>query len=168
MIGMPPEAYGSWVVLISGLIGRAPLLYGLITSARALGKSSRTPRRLRRRRRERMDSGRMLRDAAGDPRAARGCSCRGGYPIRSPHHGSRFSATTPLPQAAFVLALLTLVLLVALWRNAANLQGHARAAADQADLFASAGCASVWPPPMARSDETKLARGCETPCCPDS
>jgi CPA2 family monovalent cation:H+ antiporter-2 len=35
----------------------------------------------------------------------------------------------PLHQGVFVLGLLTLVLLIALWRNAANLQGHARAGA---------------------------------------
>ena len=35
----------------------------------------------------------------------------------------------PPHQGAFVLAMLTLLLLVALWRNASNLQGHARAGA---------------------------------------
>jgi CPA2 family monovalent cation:H+ antiporter-2 len=35
----------------------------------------------------------------------------------------------PAHQGAFVLVVLTLVLLVALWRNASNLQGHARAGA---------------------------------------
>jgi len=35
----------------------------------------------------------------------------------------------PPHQGAFVLGLVTLVLLIALWRNASNLQGHARAGA---------------------------------------
>jgi CPA2 family monovalent cation:H+ antiporter-2 len=35
----------------------------------------------------------------------------------------------PANQGAFVLAVLTLLLLLALWQNAANLQGHARAGA---------------------------------------
>jgi len=35
----------------------------------------------------------------------------------------------PAHQGALVLAILTLLLLVALWRNASNLQGHARAGA---------------------------------------
>src|SRR6185503_19060437 len=35
----------------------------------------------------------------------------------------------PPHQGAFVLVVLTLILLVALWRNASNLQGHARAGA---------------------------------------
>jgi CPA2 family monovalent cation:H+ antiporter-2 len=58
----------------------------------------------------------------------------------------------PPHQGALVLTLLTLVLLVALWRNASNLQGHARAGAQ---IIASA-LANQMASTDGASDETKL------------
>jgi CPA2 family monovalent cation:H+ antiporter-2 len=109
------------VVLVAGLI-MAPLIYGLITSARALGN------RLARRAFADAQQGKV--DPADAPRRALvivvqlAVVLAVGIPV--------VAITQPfLPphQGAFVLALLTLVLLAAVWRNAANLQGHARAGA---------------------------------------
>ncbi|HYS68862.1 MAG TPA: TrkA C-terminal domain-containing protein, partial [Gemmatimonadaceae bacterium] len=58
----------------------------------------------------------------------------------------------PPNQGAIVLALLTLVLLTTLWRNAANLQGHARAGAQ---IIASA-LAHQMASTDGASDETML------------
>jgi CPA2 family monovalent cation:H+ antiporter-2 len=121
MIGMPPERVRFVVVLVAGLI-MAPLIYGLITSARALGN------RLARRAFADAQQGKV--DPADAPRRALvivvqlAVVLAVGIPV--------VAITQPfLPphQGAFVLALLTLVLLAAVWRNAANLQGHARAGA---------------------------------------
>jgi CPA2 family monovalent cation:H+ antiporter-2 len=121
MTGMSSERVRFLVVLIAGLI-TAPLIYGLITSARALGNH------LARRAFAEAQKGRV--DPADAPRRALvilvqfAVVLAVGFPI--------VAITQPfLPphQGAFVLTLLTLVLLVAFWRNASNLQGHARAGA---------------------------------------
>jgi monovalent cation:H+ antiporter-2, CPA2 family len=144
MIGMQPERVRFIVVLISGLIA-APLLYGLITSARALGNH------LARRAFAEAQKGKV--DPADAPRRSLvilvqlAVVLAVGIPI--------VAITQPfLPphRGAFVLALLTLVLLVALWRNAANLQGHARAGAQ---IIASA-LAHQMASTDGVADETKL------------
>jgi CPA2 family monovalent cation:H+ antiporter-2 len=121
MLGMAPERVRFLIVLMTGLIA-APLIYGLITSAKALGKH------LARRAFADAQKGKV--DPADAPRRALvilvqiAVVLAVGIPV--------VAITQPfLPphQGAFVLLLLTLVLLVALWRNAANLQGHARAGA---------------------------------------
>ncbi|HXL86706.1 MAG TPA: cation:proton antiporter [Gemmatimonadaceae bacterium] len=144
MIGMQPERVRFIVVLISGLIA-APLLYGLITSARALGNH------LARRAFAEAQKGKV--DPADAPRQSLvilvqlAVVLAVGIPI--------VAITQPfLPphRGASVLALLTLVLLVALWRNAANLQGHARAGAQ---IIASA-LAHQMASTDGVADETKL------------
>jgi CPA2 family monovalent cation:H+ antiporter-2 len=121
MTGMPPERVRFMVVLIAGLI-MVPLLFGLITSARALGNHLAS--------RAFADAQKGRVDPADAPRRALvivvqlAVVLAVGIPV--------VAITQPfLPphQGAFVLTLLTLLLLVALWRNAANLQGHARAGA---------------------------------------
>lgn len=121
MTGMAPERVRFIVVLIAALI-MVPLLFGLITSARALGNH------LARRAFAEAQKGRV--DPADAPRRALvivvqlAVVLAVGIPV--------VAITQPfLPphQGAFVLMVLTLLLLVALWRNAANLQGHARAGA---------------------------------------
>ena len=121
MTRMPPERVRFMLVLIAGLIA-APLIFGLITSARALGTSLA--------RRAFADPQRGKVDLADAPRRALvilvqlAVVLAVGIPV--------VAITQPfLPphQGAFVLTLLMVVLLVALWRNAANLQGHARAGA---------------------------------------
>ena len=121
MTGMAPERVRFMVVLIAGLI-TVPLGYGLITSAKALGNN------LARRAFAEAKKGKV--DPADAPRRALvilvqlAVVLAVGIPV--------VAITQPfLPphQGAFVLALLTLLLLAALWRNAANLQGHARAGA---------------------------------------
>jgi CPA2 family monovalent cation:H+ antiporter-2 len=144
MIGMPPDQVRFMVVLISGLI-TVPLIYGLVTSARALGNH------LARRAFADAQKGKV--DPADAPRRALvilvqlAVVLAVGIPI--------VAITQPfLPphQAALVLTVLTLVLLVALWRNAANLQGHARAGAQ---IIASA-LAHQMASTDGTSDETKL------------
>jgi CPA2 family monovalent cation:H+ antiporter-2 len=144
MIGMPSDRVRFMVVLISGLI-TVPLIYGLITSARALGNH------LARRAFADAQKGKV--DPADAPRRALvilvqlAVVLAVGIPI--------VAITQPfLPrhQAALVLTVLTLVLLVALWRNAANLQGHARAGAQ---IIASA-LAHQMASTDGTSDETKL------------
>jgi len=121
MTRMAPEQVRFVVVLVAGLI-TVPLIFGLITSARALGSN------LARRAFADPQKGKV--DLADAPRRALvilvqlAVVLAVGIPV--------VAITQPfLPphQGAFVLATLTLVLLVALWRNAANLQGHARAGA---------------------------------------
>ena len=144
MIGMPPERVRFMVVLISGLI-TVPLIYGLITSAKALGNH------LARRAFSDAQKGKV--DPADAPRRALvilvqlAVVLAVGIPV--------VAVTQPfLPphQGAVVLALLTLVLLITLWRNAANLQGHARAGAQ---IIASA-LAHQMASVDGTSDETKL------------
>lgn len=144
MIGMPPERVRFMVVLISGLI-TVPLIYGLITSAKALGNH------LARRAFADAQKGKV--DPADAPRRALvilvqlAVVLAVGIPV--------VAITQPfLPrhQGAFVLTLLTVLLLAALWRNAANLQGHARAGAQ---IIASA-LAHQMASTDGASDETKL------------
>jgi CPA2 family monovalent cation:H+ antiporter-2 len=144
MTGMSPGRVRFMVVLITGLI-TVPLIYGLITSARALGNH------LARRAFADAQKGKM--DPADAPRRALvvlvqlAVVLAVGIPV--------VAITQPfLPphQGAFVLALLTLLLLVALWRNAANLQGHARAGAQ---IIASA-LANQMASIDGASDETAL------------
>jgi CPA2 family monovalent cation:H+ antiporter-2 len=121
MTGMAPDRVRFMVVLIGGLIA-VPLIYGLITSAKALGN------RLARRAFADAQKGKV--DPADAPRRALvivvqlAVVLAVGIPV--------VAITQPfLPphQGALVLTILTLLLLTALWRNAANLQGHARAGA---------------------------------------
>ena len=122
MMGMEATRVRFVVVLVSGLIA-VPLLYGLINSAKTLGNH------LARRAFAETQKGKV--DPADAPRRALviliqiAVVLAVGIPI--------VAITQPfLPphQGAFVLLLLTLVLLVMLWRNAANLHGHARAGAE--------------------------------------
>jgi CPA2 family monovalent cation:H+ antiporter-2 len=144
MIGAPPERVRFMVVLISGLI-TVPLIYGLITSARALGNH------LARRAFADAQKGKV--DPADAPRRALVILVQLAVVLAV---GIPVVAITqpflPLHQGAFVLVLLTLVLLVTLWRNAANLQGHARAGAQ---IIASA-LANQMASTDGSSDETKL------------
>src|SRR3954465_2745264 len=121
MIGMPPERVRFLIVLISGLIA-APLIYGLITSARSLGLH------LARRAFADAQTGRV--DPADAPRRAFVILVQIAVVLAV---GIPVVAITqpflPAHQGALILGILTLVLLIALWRNAANLQGHARAGA---------------------------------------
>jgi CPA2 family monovalent cation:H+ antiporter-2 len=121
MLGMAPDRVRFMIVLTSGFIA-VPLIYGLVTSAKALGN------RLARRAFADAQKGKV--DPADAPRRALvilvqiAVVLAVGIPV--------VAITQPfLPrnQGAFVLTLVTLVLLIALWRNAANLQGHARAGA---------------------------------------
>jgi CPA2 family monovalent cation:H+ antiporter-2 len=144
MTGMAPERVRFMVVLIAGLI-TVPLGFGLITSAKALGNH------LARRAFAEAKKGKV--DPADAPRRALvilvqlAVVLAVGVPV--------VAITQPfLPphQGAFVLALLTLLLLAALWRNAANLQGHARAGAQ---IIASA-LAHQMASTDGASDETTL------------
>jgi CPA2 family monovalent cation:H+ antiporter-2 len=144
MTGMASERVRFMVVLIAGLI-TVPLIYGLITSAKALGNY------LARRAFADTPTGKV--DLADAPRRALvilvqlAVVLAVGIPV--------VAITQPfLPpnQGAFVLALVTLLLLLALWRNAANLQGHARAGAQ---IIASA-LAHQMASTDGPSDETRL------------
>jgi CPA2 family monovalent cation:H+ antiporter-2 len=144
MTGMPAARVRFIVVLTAGLI-TVPLIYGLITSARALG------RHLARRAFADAQKGKV--DPADAPRRALvilvqlAVVLAVGIPV--------VAITQPfLPphQGAFVLALLTLLLLAALWKNASNLQGHARAGAQ---IIASA-LANQMASVDGTSDETTL------------
>jgi CPA2 family monovalent cation:H+ antiporter-2 len=150
MLGTTPERVRFIVVLISGLIA-VPLIYGLITSARSLG--------LRLARRAFADAQKGKVDPADAPRRALvilvqiAVVLAVGIPV--------VAITQPfLPphQGAFVLAILTLLLLLALWRNAANLQGHARAGAQ---IIASA-LANQMASTDGASDEAKLLEDVNT------
>src|SRR3954465_6388042 len=121
MTGMPVERVRFLIVLISGLIA-APLIYGLITSARSLGLH------LARRAFADAQTGRV--DPADALRRAFVILVQIAVVLAV---GIPVVAITqpflPAHQGALILGILTLVLLIALWRNAANLQGHARAGA---------------------------------------
>src|SRR5207237_9980529 len=107
--------------LIAGMIA-APLILALITIARAFRTSFA--------RLAIADPQRGKVDLADVPRRALvilvqlAVVLAAGIPVVAITH-----PFLPPHQGAFVLTLLTVVLLVALWRNAANLQGHARAGA---------------------------------------
>jgi CPA2 family monovalent cation:H+ antiporter-2 len=144
LTGMTADRVRFMVVLIAGLV-TVPLIYGLITSARALGN------RLARRAFADAQKGKV--DPADAPRRALVILVQVavvlaiGIPV--------VAITEPfLPpyQGAFVLAVVILLLLVALWRNASNLQGHARAGAQ---IIASA-LANQMASVDGASDETTL------------
>lgn len=144
MTGMTADRVRFMVVLIAGLV-TVPLIYGLITSARALGN------RLARRAFADAQKGKV--DPADAPRRALvilvqvAVVLAVGIPV--------VAITEPfLPpyQGAFVLVVVVLLLLVALWRNASNLQGHARAGAQ---IIASA-LANQMASVDGASDETTL------------
>jgi CPA2 family monovalent cation:H+ antiporter-2 len=144
LTGMTADRVRFMVVLIAGLV-TVPLIYGLITSARALGN------RLARRAFADAQKGKV--DPADAPRRALvilvqvAVVLAVGIPV--------VAITEPfLPpyQGEFVLAVVVLLLLVALWRNASNLQGHARAGAQ---IIASA-LANQMASIDGASDETTL------------
>ena len=144
MIGMQATQVRFMVVLIAGLI-TIPLIFGLITSAKALGTN------LARRAFADAQKGKV--DLADAPRRALvilvqlAVVLAVGIPV--------VAITQPfLPphQGAFVLAVLTLILLATFWRNAANLQGHARAGAQ---IIASA-LAQQMASTDGVADETKM------------
>jgi monovalent cation:H+ antiporter-2, CPA2 family len=121
MTGMAAEQVRFVVVLISGLI-TVPLIYGLITSAKALGNH------LARRAFADAQKGKV--DPADAPRRALVILVQLAVVLAV---GIPAVAITqpflPAHQGAIVLAILTLLLLATLWKNASNLQGHARAGA---------------------------------------
>jgi len=144
MSGMSAGQVRFVVVLIGGLI-TVPLIYGLITSAKALGN------RLARRAFADAQKGKV--DPADAPRRALVILVQLAVVLAV---GIPVVAITqpflPAHQGALVLAILTLLLLVALWRNASNLQGHARAGAQ---IIASA-LAHQMASKDGLSDETRL------------
>jgi CPA2 family monovalent cation:H+ antiporter-2 len=121
MLATSVERVRFLIVLVAGLIA-VPLIYGVITSARSLG--------LRLARRAFADAQKGKVDPADAPRRALVIVIQIAVVLAV---GIPVVAITqpflPANQGAFVLALLTLLLLLALWRNASNLQGHARAGA---------------------------------------
>ncbi|MFN2636723.1 MAG: cation:proton antiporter [Gemmatimonadaceae bacterium] len=121
MMGMSLDTVRFTIVLVAGLIA-IPLIYGLITSARTLGRYLAG--------RAFADAERGKVDAADAPRRALVILVQLAVVIAV---GIPVVAITqpflPAHQGALVFGLLTLVLLIALWRNASNLQGHARAGA---------------------------------------
>jgi len=121
MLAISVERIRFLIVTVAGLIA-VPLIYGIITSARSLGLH------LARRAFADAQSGKV--DPADAPRRALVIVIQIAVVLAV---GIPVVAITqpflPANQGAFVLALLTLLLLAALWRNAANLQGHARAGA---------------------------------------
>src|SRR3954463_1962882 len=144
MVGMPVERVRFMIVLVGGLIA-APLIYGLITSARSLGWP------LSRRALADVEKGGV--DPADAPRRALVIVVQIAVVLAV---GIPVVAITqpflPAHQGAFVLFVLTLVLLVALWRNASNLQGHARAGAQ---IIASA-LADQMASSESASDDSKM------------
>ena len=144
MVSLPPDRVRFVLVLIAGLIA-IPLIYGIITSARSLGLH------LARRAFAEAQKGKV--DLADAPRGALVILVQIAVVIAV---GIPVVAITqpflPPHQGAVVLSVLTIVLLVALWRNAANLQGHARAGAQ---IIASALAAQMASTDGAQ-EETKL------------
>ncbi len=121
MVMLPADRVRFILVLLSGFIA-APLIYGIITSARSLGLH------LAKRAFAEAQKGKV--DPADAPRRALVILVQIAVVIAV---GIPVVAITqpflPAHQGAVVLLLLTIVLLIALWRNASNLQGHARAGA---------------------------------------
>ncbi len=119
--GLSPGRVRFLIALAGGVI-IVPLMYGVITSARALGRI------LAGRAFPEVAAGKV--DPADAPRRALVIVVQFAVVIAV---GIPVVAITqpflPRHQGAAVLAVLTLVLLLALWRNASNLQGHARAGA---------------------------------------
>ncbi|MFL5565043.1 MAG: cation:proton antiporter [Gemmatimonadaceae bacterium] len=152
MFGIPADRVRFVVVLISGLIA-IPLIYGIVTSAKALGNNLAG--------RAFADAQRGRVDPADAPRRAFvilvqiAVVVAVGIPV--------VAITQPfLPphQGAFVLTVLTLILLFALWRNAANLQGHARAGAQIIASALANQMASI--DGAGNSDETRLLEDVNT------
>ena len=121
MVMLPPDRVRFILVLVSGFIA-APLIYGIITSARSLGSH------LAKRAFAEAQKGKV--DPADAPRRALVILVQIAVVIAV---GIPVVAITqpflPAHQGGVVLLLLTVVLLIALWRNASNLQGPARAGA---------------------------------------
>ncbi|HEU4748692.1 MAG TPA: cation:proton antiporter [Gemmatimonadaceae bacterium] len=119
--GLSPSRVRIVIALAGGLI-IVPLMFGVITSARALGRI------LANRAFPEPQPGKM--DPADAPRRALVIVVQIAVVIAV---GVPVVAITqpflPAHQGVAVLAVLTLILLLALWRNAANLEGHARAGA---------------------------------------
>ncbi len=119
--GLSPGRVRFLIALAGGVI-IVPLMYGVITSARALGRI------LAGRAFPEVAAGKV--DPADAPRRALVIVVQIAVVIAV---GIPVVAITqpflPRHQGAAVLGVLTLVLLLALWRNASNLQGHARAGA---------------------------------------
>ena len=119
--GLSPARVRLVIALAGGVI-IVPLMFGVITSARALGRI------LASRAFPEPQPGKM--DLADAPRRAMVIVVQMAVVIAV---GVPVVAITqpflPPHQGAAVLAVLTLILLLALWRNAANLEGHTRAGA---------------------------------------
>lgn len=119
--GLSPGRVRLIVALAGGVI-IVPLMFGVITSARALGRI------LAARAFPEVQPGKM--DPADAPRRALVIVVQVAVVIVV---GIPVVAITqpflPANEGAAVFAILTLILLLALWRNAENLQGHARAGA---------------------------------------
>jgi len=119
--GLAPGRVRFVIALAGGLI-IVPLMYGVITSARALGRI------LGGRAFPEVAAGKV--DPADAPRRALVIVVQIAVVIAV---GIPVVAITqpflPPHQGAAVLAVLTLILSLAVWRNASNLQGHARAGA---------------------------------------
>lgn len=144
LTGLSPARVRLLVAIAGGLIV-VPLVFGLITSARKLGRLLAS--------RAFADAQQGKVDPADAPRRALVVVVQLAVVIAV---GIPVVAITqpflPPHQGAAVFALLTLILLLALWRNAANLQGHARAGAQ---IIASA-LARQMASSDGASDETKL------------
>jgi CPA2 family monovalent cation:H+ antiporter-2 len=121
MTVLPPARVRFLVVLTAGLVA-TPLIYGVITSSKAFGNQLA--------RRAFADVGRGSVDPADAPRRAFVVLIQIAVVLAV---GAPVVAITqpflPPSQGALVLVVLTLILLVALWRNASNLHGHTRAGA---------------------------------------
>ncbi len=119
--GLSPSRVRLLIALAGGVI-IVPLMYGVITSARALGRI------LASRAFPESQPGKV--DPADAPRRALVIVVQIAVVIAV---GIPMVAITqpflPAHEGAAVFAVLTLILLLALWRNASNLQGHARAGA---------------------------------------
>ena len=119
--GLPPGGVRLLIALAGGVI-IVPLMFGIITSARALGRI------LASRAFPDVQPGKV--DPADAPRRALVIVVQIAVVIAV---GIPVVAITqpflPAHQGLAVLAVLTLILFLALWRNAANLEGHARAGA---------------------------------------
>ena len=143
--GLTPSRVRLLVALLGGVIV-VPLVYGLITSARALGSALAT--------RAFPEPVGPKVDAADAPRRALIILVQLAVVIAV---GVPVVAITqpflPAHQGAAVFLLLTVILLMALWRNASNLQGHARAGAQ---IIASALAAQMASTDAATDDARLL------------
>src|SRR2546423_2021380 len=147
MVLSSPDRVRFILVLIGGLMA-IPLIYGIIISARSLGVH------LAKRAFTEAQKGKV--DPADAPRRALVILVQIAVVIAV---GIPVVAITqpflPPHQGAVVLSVLTVVLLVALWRNATNLQGHAQAGAQIIASALAHQMASADP----SQEETKLEDG---------